>query len=137
MQRPRKFAAAAALLISGLCGLTQPVHGQDFPLTIAGILCDTQEQVRSIVTANLRGSDAMRDTFLQLNGQVNGQNRPICSIQQMPHNLLSVPNSIDIGPWPENGDVLEAFTLHIQTGGLDAWFMYLAPGSLAPKNNGI
>jgi hypothetical protein len=98
-------------------------------LTIGGILCDTEAQVRTIVSANQQSTDAMRAAFQKLNAQLNPHNEPTCSVEQIPHTLLSVPKSIDVGPWPENGQVLEAFILHIQVDTIDAWFMYLAPGS--------
>src|SRR5436309_1213693 len=134
MERFTKLCAPAALLVAGICGFTQATRAQDFPLTIGGILCDTEEEVRTIVSANRQSSDAMRAAFQQLNTQLNTDHKPACSLQQMPHTLLSVPKSIDIGPWPEGGQVLEAFTLHIQGDGIDAWFMYLAPRSVS---NGI
>jgi hypothetical protein len=134
MERSTKLCASAAILVAGICGLTQATRAQDFPLAIGGILCDTEEEVRTIVSANQQSSDAMRAAFQQLNTQLSTRNQPACSLQQMPHTLLSVPESIDIGPWPEGDQVLEAFTLHIQFGSIDAWFMYLAPRSVS---NGI
>ena len=136
MVRSVELYASAALLIAGVCGFTQATRAQDFPLTIGGILCDTEAQVRTIVSANRQSGDAMRAAFQQLNTQLNSQQKPACSLQQVPHTMLSVPNSIDIGPWPEGGQVMEAFTLHIQVDNIDAWFMYLAPRAVVP-NNGI
>jgi len=125
----------AALVAAGTFGFGQPSRAQDFPLTIAGILCDTEAQVRSIVTANLQNAEAMRSAFQALNNQRNSQNQPVCSIEEIPHMLLSVPQSIDVGPWPENGQVLEAFILHIQVESVDAWFLYLAPGAPSGVGN--
>ena len=104
MERSTKLCASAALLVAVACGLSRPSRAQDFPLTIAGILCDTEVQVRTIVAANQRSSDAMRAAFQQLNAQLNPHNEPACSVEQIPHTLLSVPKSIDVGPWPENGE---------------------------------
>ena len=133
---------AAALMAAGMCGVTAPVRAQVAPPSIAGILCDTQAEVRTIVSANQQSGDAMRSAFQQLSTQLNAQNKPACSLQQVPHNLVSVPQSIDIGPWPENGQSMEAFALHIQQSGVDAWFMYLAPqgflnGTGSGASNGI
>src|SRR4051812_4049954 len=107
------LCASTALLVVG-CGFTQQAHAQDFPPTIGGILCDTEAQVRAIVSANQQSGDVMRALFQRLNMQLNSQNKPSCSLQQIPHTLVSVPRSADIGPWPADGQVLEAFTLHIQ-----------------------
>lgn len=133
---------AAALMAAGMSGVSAPVRAQVAPPSIAGILCDTQAEVRTIVSANQQSGDAMRSAFQQLNNRLNSQNQPACSIQQVPHNLVSVPQSIDIGPWPENGQSMEAFALHIQQNGVDAWFMYLAPqgflnGTGSGASNGI
>jgi hypothetical protein len=127
------IGASAALLVV-VCGFSQATHAQDFPLTIGGILCDTEAEVRMIVGANQQSGDAMLAEFQRLNTELNSQNKPACSLQQIPHMLLSVPQSVDIGPWPQAGQVLEAFTLHIQADNIDAWFMYLAP---RPVSNGI
>ena len=126
--------ASAALLVAAACAFTQPASAQDFPLTIGGILCDTEAQVRTLVSANQQSGDDMLAAFRRLNTQLNSENRPACSLQQIPHMLLSVPDSVDIGPWPLAGQSLEAFTLHIQGDSIDAWFMYLAP---RPVSNGI
>jgi hypothetical protein len=138
MARSTRLCAAAALLVAGVCGLTQPTRAQDAPPTIRGILCDTEAQVRTIVSANLLGADAVRGAYQQLNAERNLKNEPACSIEDMPHYLLSVPNSIDIGPWPEDGRVtLEAFTLHILVDPIDGWFLYVAPQGAYGSNNGI
>jgi hypothetical protein len=133
---------AAALVVFAIGGVAPPAAAQVAPPSIAGILCETQAEVRTIVAANQQSGDAMRSAFQQLSGQLNAQNKPACSIQQVPHNLVSVPQSIDIGPWPENGQSMEAFALHIQQNGVDAWFMYLAPqgflnGTGGGASNGI
>jgi hypothetical protein len=138
MARSTRLSAAAALLVAGVCGLTQSPRAQDAPATIRGILCETEAQVRTIVSANLLGADAVLAAYQQLNAQRNSKNEPACSIQDMPHYLLSVPKSIDIGPWPEDGRVvLEAFTLHILVDTIDAWFLYVAPRRAPGSNNGI
>ena len=102
-------------------------RAQSVPSAIGGILCDTQAELRTIVSANQQGSDAMRSALQQLNTQLNANNQPACSVQQVPHTMVSVPQSIDIGQWPENGQTMEAFALHLQQDGFDGWFMYLAP----------
>jgi hypothetical protein len=132
-----RLPSACMFVIGGLCGIATPTQAQVAPATISGILCDTQAQVRTIVSANQQSGDAMRAAFQQLNMQLNSANMPACSIQQVPHTMVSVPQSIDIGPWPENGQLLEAFVLHIQQNGFDGWFMYLAPqGFLNGTSNG-
>ena len=132
-----KLPATAMLVLGGLCGFAPSLHAQETLPGIAGILCDTQDELRTIVSANQQNGDAMRSAFQQLNTQLNAQNKPACSAQQLPHTMVSVPQSIDIGSWPQNGQLLEAFALHIQQNGIDAWFMYLAPqGFLNALSNG-
>jgi hypothetical protein len=131
MTRCNGLCASSALLIAAVCGFTSPSRAQDVPLTIPGILCDTEAEVGTIVTANLQSGDAMRTAFQQLNMQLNSQGKPACSSQQVPHTQVSIPKSIDMGPWPDSGQVLEAFVLRIQTDSIDGWFMYLAPRSVS------
>jgi hypothetical protein len=124
MDRRLGFSA----LVGGLLvpGFACSAFAQDAPATIPGILCDTEAELRSIVAANQESNDAMQAAFQRLNMQLNAQHQPACAVQQMPHTSLSVPKSIDLGSWPENGQAMEAFGLHIQDG-TDHWFMYVAP----------
>jgi hypothetical protein len=128
MARSTRLCAAGALVVAGVCGLTLPTRAQDAPATIGGILCDTEAEVRAIVSANQQSADAMLAAYRRFNAERNPQNQPVCSVQEMPHYLLSVPKSIDLGPWPVDArTVKEAFTLHILVDAVDAWFLYLAP----------
>jgi hypothetical protein len=99
------------------------------PQVIAGILCDTEEQIRAIVTGAQTGDDGARLAFQKFNGERNAKNKPACTLGQVPHHWVSVPDSIALGHWPENGRAFNAFGLHIQTGEIDLWFLYVAARS--------
>jgi hypothetical protein len=130
MNRSSSLCAAVALMVVAAIASVRAARAQDSPATIGGVLCDTQDQLRAIVAANQRSADAGRSVFQMLNMQLNARNQPTCSAQQVQHELLSVPHSIDIGRWPQDNQALEAFALYIQAGGIEGWFMYIGPRDL-------
>lgn len=125
--RSSLWLAAIALSLSMAGSAAQ---AQGVPNAIAGIICDTEEQLRTIVLAARSGDEGGKAAYGKLNAERNVRNKPACVLGQIPHRMVSVPDSIDLGDWPEKGRVFKASGLHLKFDEIEVWFLYVSSRSI-------
>ena len=130
------LATAALLLAAPLlatpAGAQPPAEGTVGPLTQPSILCDTSNQLQSIVDAFEKGADVGQARFVELFHTKNGKHEPTCAI--VPVRLAIAVDSTPIGRIKISGQDVYGWIVHIKNDVGDGYYLYLESPMEALKN---
>jgi hypothetical protein len=129
----KSVLAAAAMLLAVPAFAQPPSTGSVSQFPTPSILCDTEEQVQSIVDAFEEGVEAGTERFGELFQQLNHLSEPTCAITPVRVGLAVESQNlgwVDIG-----GEEFYAWIVHIENGAGDAYYLYLETPEEALKNS--
>jgi len=96
------------------------------------ILCDTKDQLQSIVDAFDRGVDAGQARYNVLYGIQNGKHEPVCAITAL-RNIVA-GESVDMGTLSFAGGAIHGWAVHVGNGAGDGYYLFLESNTEAMKN---
>jgi hypothetical protein len=123
--------AAAISVIAAPANAQPPSVGSvgAFPTSI---LCDTRQEVHSIVDAFDNGVEAGTTRFAELYHKVNTRHEPTCAVTSV--RVATAAGSEPLGPVRIAGDEVYGWIVHLQNGPGNAYYLYLEPRAEALKN---
>jgi hypothetical protein len=123
--------AAAIPLLAASANAQPPSVGSvgAFPTSI---VCDTREEVHSILSAFDKGVEAGTTRFAQLYRKVNTRREPTCAVTSV--GSAAAEGLETLGPVKIAGDEVYGWIVHIEAGAGDAYYLYLEPRAEALKN---
>jgi hypothetical protein len=123
-------AASVALLAAALPANAQPPQGKYQSETV--IVCDTAEQIRSIVAAGKNNDETGAFTqFTAFAKQLNAAKEPACTIVDV---NAAADQAIELGTFSIFAATpRHAWAVHITHGSIDGWMLYT---EAAPENGG-
>jgi hypothetical protein len=123
--------ATAATLFAASAAAQPPQQGWVGELSQPSILCDTSDQVQSIVDAFAIGPERGRARFAALVATINDYNEPTCALTAVP--LAESAGSIQLGI-VRIGDVdLYGWIVHLRKGGAEGFYLHLETPAHALK----
>jgi hypothetical protein len=129
------------IIIPGLAAaislLAAPANAQPPPVGSVGafptsIVCDTREEVHSILNAFEKGVGAGTTRFAELYRKVNTRREPTCAVTSV--RSAAAAGSETLGPVNIAGDEVYGWIVHIESGSGDAYYLYLESRAEALKN---
>jgi hypothetical protein len=129
----KSVVAAAAMFIAAPALAQPPSTGTVGQFPEPSILCDTSDQVQSILDAFEQSVEAGTERFAQLFEQLNHLREPTCAITPVRVGLTVSTDTlglVDIG-----GATFYAWIVHIENGAGEAAYLYLETPQEALKNS--
>jgi hypothetical protein len=123
--------AAAISLLAAPANAQPPSVGSVGALPTS-ILCDTREQVHSILNAFEKGVEAGTSRFSELYRQINMRREPTCAVTSV--GTAAATGSEELGPVSIGGGEVYAWIVHLKNGSGNAYYLYLESPAEALKN---
>jgi hypothetical protein len=115
--------AAAAVLIGAPVVAQPPPSGWVGPLTQPSILCDTSEQLQSIVDAFEESAEAGKQRLVELFNLMNSRQEPTCAVVAI--QMARTSGSTDLGRLSIAGADVYGWILHVENRVGEGYFLYL------------
>jgi hypothetical protein len=115
--------AAAAALLALPASAQPPPAGSLTGFSRPSILCDTSEQLQSIVDAFGDGAEAGQDRFVELFRKRNDRREPTCAIVTM--SAVMTEGSTRLGLLNFAGADVYGWIVHVVNGGGEGYYLYL------------
>jgi hypothetical protein len=128
----RSMLLVGAMLFAAPAVAQPPPLGWVGALSQPSILCDTSDQVQSIVDAFAIGPERGRARFAALVATINDKNEPTCALTAVP--LAESAGSTQLGV-VRIGDVdLYGWIVRVRNGGAEGFYLHLETPEHALKN---
>lgn len=119
----RRILAASAMLLAGAAYAGPPPQGYRGGFEQASILCDTQEQLQSIVEAFGEGTGAAQARYSELFATRNAKSEPTCAFAAV--RVAVTGESLDLGSFEIDGSEFHAWSVHIRNVAGEGYYLHL------------
>ena len=120
----RLFIAAAVALWTAVSANAQPPHsGAVRPYPVPSILCDTREQLQSILAAFGQSDDVGVQRFVELYRTINDKREPTCAVTAV--GVVKTLDVIELGRFRFGGTDFYGWSAHIRSGASEGHYLYL------------
>lgn len=123
------FVAAGVVLFYAAAFAGPPPVGWQGGFGRASIVCDTAEQLQSIVDAFATSTEAAKQRFGELFALRNAVNEPTCAVTAI--RRFTAGESIDLGIITMNGTAFHGWSVNIINRNGTGYYLYLEP-TVAP-----
>ena len=117
------LAASAMLVIAGAAQAGPPPQGYQGGFERASILCDTQEQLQSIVEAFDESVGAAQARYSELFAKRNEKSEPTCAFAAV--RVAVTGESRDLGTFEIDGSEFRAWSVHIKNLAGEGYYLHL------------
>ena len=124
--------ATAILLLAAPANAQPPPWGWVGAFPRPSILCDTSEEVQSILTAFETGVGAGAARFAELYRKINTRREPTCAVTSI--RTATAVGSTTLGRVSIAGNEGYGWIVHIKNGASDGYYLYLESRAEALKN---
>ena len=119
----RIILAASAVLLATAAHAGPPVRGYQGGLHRPSILCDTQEQLQSIIQAFDQGLGAAQARYGELFATMNDKSEPTCAVAAV--RVATTGESIDLGTFIVDGSEFRAWSVHIRNTAGEGYYLHI------------
>jgi hypothetical protein len=119
----RIILAASAVLLASTVHAGPPVRGYQGGLHRPSILCDTQEQLQSIIEAFGEGLGAAQARYGELFATMNDKSEPTCAVAAV--RVAKTGESIDLGTFMVDGSEFRAWGVHISNTAGEGYYLHI------------
>jgi hypothetical protein len=119
------FLAAAATFFTGTAHAGPPPEGWEGGFSRASILCDTNDQLKSIVAAFNEGVDAAQSRYTELFAKMNARHEPTCAVTAIRSSVTG--ETSDLGIFEVAGATFHGWSIHVANAAGDGYYLYLEP----------
>jgi hypothetical protein len=117
------FAAAAAVALAGSAYAEPPPKGYQGGFERASILCDTQEQLQSIIDAFSVSAEAAQARYAELFATMNEKREPTCAVTAI--RTAVTGEAIELGTFEVEGSEFRGWSVHIENAAGEGYYLYL------------
>jgi hypothetical protein len=115
--------AASAVLLASSVHAGPPVRGYQGGLHRPSILCDTQDQLKSIIAAFGQGLGAAQARYSELFATMNDKREPTCAVAAV--RIATTGESIDLGTFVVDGSEFRAWSVHIRNTAGEGYYLHV------------
>jgi hypothetical protein len=119
----RIILAASAVLLASTAHAGPPVQGYQGGFHRPSILCDTQEQLQSIIQAFEQGLGAAQARYSELFATMNDKREPTCAVAVV--RVATTGDSIDLGTFSVHGSEFRAWSVHIHNTAGEGYYLHI------------
>lgn len=119
----RHILAASAMLLAGAAYAGPPPQGYQGGFKRASILCDTQEQLQSIISAFDESVGAAQARYSELFAKRNEKSEPTCAFAAV--RVAVTGESRDLGTFEIDGSEFRAWSVHIKNLAGEGYYLHL------------
>src|SRR5688572_20618342 len=119
----RLILAASAVLLASTVHAGPPVRGYQGGLHRPSILCDTEEQLKSIIEAFGKGLGAAQARYSELFATMNDKREPTCAVAAV--RVATTGESIDLGTFSVDGSQFRAWSVHIHNTAGEGYYLHI------------
>jgi hypothetical protein len=129
--KPQMFAVALAFFAAS-AGAQPPPEGSLSQISQPSIVCDTSEQVKSIVDAFQQDPDLGAAKFAEFFQTLNDRHEPTCAVTVVPAAMTA--ESIDLGKLDIDGEDVYGWIVHIRNDAGEGFYLHLESPIEALRN---
>jgi hypothetical protein len=119
----RIVLAASAALLASTVHAGPPVVGYQGGLHRPSILCDTQEQLKSIISAFNQGLGAAQARYSELFSTMNDKREPTCAVAAV--RVATTGKSLDLGTFIVDGSEFRAWSVHVRNTAGEGYYLHI------------
>ena len=124
--------AATILLLAAPASAQPPPPGWIGAFPRPSILCDTSDQVHSILNAFEQDLETGAAKFTELYRTINSRREPTCAVTAVRIGIVAASEAV--GPVSIAGNKFYGWIVHIGNGVGDGYYLHLEPRAVALKN---
>jgi len=119
------FLAISAILLAGTANAGPPPNGWEGGFSRASVVCDTKEQLQSIVAAFDQGVEAAQSRYIQLFATMNARHEPTCAVTAVGTSVTR--ETADLGMFEVGRKSFHGWSIHVANDAGDGYYLYLEP----------
>jgi hypothetical protein len=120
------------MFLAGTAHAGPPPKGWEGGFSRASILCDTNDQLKSIVAAFDDGVDAAQARYAQFFSTMNAKHEPTCAVTNIQSSVTT--ETSDLGVFEVGHESFHGWSVHVVNSAGEGFYLYLEPAKRAIDN---